>query len=44
MDENEYASVEQLRGSASQSAVPDPSAYERGNYMKTLRNYSSPSD
>ena len=40
MDEHEYESVEQLRGSASASAVDDPSAYERANYMQTLRSWS----
>lgn len=42
MEEYEYASVAQLRGSVSQRAVPDPQAFERANYMKTLRSYSSP--
>jgi dihydroorotate dehydrogenase (fumarate) len=42
MQEREYASVAELRGSVSQRSVPDPSAFERANYMKTLRSYSSP--
>lgn len=41
MTEREYASVAQLRGSVSRRAVADPSAYERGNYLMTLRSYSS---
>jgi dihydroorotate dehydrogenase (fumarate) len=42
LDEHEYESVEQLRGSASAASVEDPSAFERVNYMKTLRSWSSP--
>jgi len=37
MEEREYASVEQLKGSMSQGAVADPSAFERANYLRTLR-------
>ncbi len=43
MVDNEYESVAQLRGSASQASVDDPSAYERANYMKTLRSWTAPS-
>ncbi len=39
LEENGYESVEQARGSVSQSSVPDPSAFERANYMKTLTSY-----
>jgi dihydroorotate dehydrogenase (fumarate) len=39
MDENEYTSVEQLKGSMSYENYPDPSAFQRGNYMKTLTSY-----
>ena len=38
---NEYSSVAQARGSLSQRNSPDPSAFERANYMKTLISYSS---
>jgi len=41
MDEREYESVHQLRGSLSQLSVTDPTAFERANYMRTLRSYSS---
>jgi dihydroorotate dehydrogenase (fumarate) len=41
MAEREYASVRQLKGSVSQRAVGDPAAFERANYMKTLKSYSS---
>lgn len=39
MQEHEYDSVEQMKGSLSQRACPDPSAFERANYMKTLNSY-----
>ena len=35
MEEHEYESIGQMRGSLSRRAVPDPSAFERGNYIKT---------
>jgi dihydroorotate dehydrogenase (fumarate) len=41
LEEREYESVAQLRGSVSQQAVADPTEYERGNYVKTLRSWSS---
>ncbi len=44
MTEHEYESVAQLRGSVSQAAVADPSAFERANYMRTLRSWSASSD
>ena len=44
MGEHEYESVSQLRGSASRTAVADPSAFERANYMQTLRSWSAPRD
>ncbi len=44
MEEREYVSVSQLRGSASAASVADPSAFERANYMATLHSWSSPSD
>ena len=34
--ENEYESIKQMQGSMSQQAIPDPSAFERANYMKVL--------
>ena len=40
--EREYASVAQLRGSASQATAEDPSAFERVNYMRTLRSWTWP--
>jgi dihydroorotate dehydrogenase (fumarate) len=42
MTEHEYESVAQLRGSATQATAEDPSAFERANYMQTLRSWSTP--
>lgn len=36
MDEHEYADIAQLRGVLSQKNCPDPSEFERANYLKTL--------
>ena len=40
LDENEYVSVGQLKGSMSQENCPEPADFERGNYMKTLTSYT----
>ncbi len=40
MEQHEYESIGQMRGSLSRRAVPDPSAFERGNYIKTLSSYT----
>lgn len=40
MEEREYESIEQMRGSLSQRAVADPAAFERGNYLKVLSAYA----
>jgi dihydroorotate dehydrogenase (fumarate) len=40
LEEHEYSSVDQMRGSMSHGAVPDPGAFERGNYMKVLSSYT----
>ena len=42
MTDREYGSVSQLRGSASQATAEDPSAFERANYMRTLRSWVAP--
>ena len=39
MEEHEYVSVEQLKGSMSQRSCPDPAAFERAQYMKALTGY-----
>lgn len=40
LDEHQYESVEQLKGSMSHSNAPDASNLERANYMKALVSYS----
>jgi dihydroorotate dehydrogenase (fumarate) len=42
MTDHEYESVEQLRGSASQTTAENPAAFERANYMRTLRSWVAP--
>ena len=42
LTDHEYESVGQLRGSASQATVENPSAFERANYMQTLRSWVAP--
>ena len=39
MEENEYESLKQMRGSMSYKNVSDPSKFERANYMKVLHSY-----
>ena len=39
MEEHEYESVEQMKGSLSQKSCAEPAAFERANYMKTLNSY-----
>lgn len=39
MEENEYTSLAQLRGSMSLQRCPEPSAYQRANYMRTLLSW-----
>jgi dihydroorotate dehydrogenase (fumarate) len=43
LEENEYESVEQLKGSLSQIHCPDPIAFERGNYIQILSSFTAPS-
>ncbi len=42
LTDHEYESVEELRGCASAATVEDPSAFERANYMQTLRSWVTP--
>jgi dihydroorotate dehydrogenase (fumarate) len=44
MADNDYATVTQLRGSATHATAADPSAFERANYLKTLHSWSAPPD
>ena len=39
MEEHEYESIEQMKGSMSHRSVPEPAAFERANYMKVLQSY-----
>jgi dihydroorotate dehydrogenase (fumarate) len=39
MEEHEYDSVAQMRGSMSQLGVADPAAFERANYVKALSTF-----
>jgi len=40
MTDHEYESAEQMRGSMSYRAAPDPGVFERSNYMKMLSSYA----
>jgi dihydroorotate dehydrogenase (fumarate) len=40
MGEHEYDSIRQMQGSMSRNAVPQPSAFERANYLKVLSSYA----
>ena len=39
MEEYEYVSITQMKGSMSQQAVADPASFESANYMKVLSSY-----
>src|SRR6266571_907008 len=39
MEEHEYESIEQMRGSMSQQAIAEPAAFERANYIKALNTF-----
>ena len=39
MTEHRYQSVDKMRGTMSQKSCPDPQAFERANYMRTLGSY-----
>lgn len=39
MEENEYESISQMKGSMSQRSCPEPAAFERANYVKVLQSY-----
>ncbi|HMB06726.1 MAG TPA: dihydroorotate dehydrogenase-like protein [Isosphaeraceae bacterium] len=42
LEEKEYRSVQQMKGSASQVNSPNPAAFERSNYIKTLTTFIGP--
>ncbi len=39
MKDHEYESIQQMQGSMSQTAVKEPAAFERANYMKVLGSF-----
>jgi len=39
MEEHEYESIQQMRGSMSQKSVAQPAAFERANYIRVLHSY-----
>lgn len=41
MIDHHYESVQQMKGSMSRGNCPDPSAFERGNYMKALIEFTT---
>jgi len=40
MEEHEYESIRQMRGSMSRRAAPNPSAFDRANYLRVLSSYT----
>jgi dihydroorotate dehydrogenase (fumarate) len=42
LEEHEYGSLAQARGSMNLAGCPDPAAYERANYMMILQGWSGP--
>ncbi len=40
LEQKEYESIAQLKGSLSQKSVAEPAAFERANYMKALTSYT----
>jgi dihydroorotate dehydrogenase (fumarate) len=42
LEAKEYQSVAQMKGSLSQVNAPDPAAFERANYIKTLVHFTGP--
>lgn len=42
MEEKEYTSISQLKGSVSHANAIDPAAFERANYIRTLASFDSP--
>lgn len=40
MEENEYHSLDEMKGAMSSASVQDPSAFERANYIKILQGHT----
>jgi dihydroorotate dehydrogenase (fumarate) len=41
MEQYEYHSIQQMKGSMSQQSVAEPAAFERANYMKALTSFDN---
>lgn len=41
MEQHEYESIQQMRGSMSQRSVANPAAFERANYIKVLSSFET---
>jgi dihydroorotate dehydrogenase (fumarate) len=41
LEEHEFESVEQLKGSMSQQSCPDPAAFERAHYMRMISTFNA---
>jgi dihydroorotate dehydrogenase (fumarate) len=41
LEEHEYESITQLRGSMSQRSCPDPSSFERAQYMRAISTFKA---
>jgi dihydroorotate dehydrogenase (fumarate) len=41
MEEHEYESIKQMQGSISQLKAADPSAFERAQYIKTIKGFKN---
>ena len=41
-EEQEYESLDQMRGSMSLARCPDPASFERGNYVRILQSWQRP--
>lgn len=39
MDENEYNSIQEMKGAMSSASVADPGAFERANYIRSLQGF-----
>jgi len=44
MEEHEYDSLAQMKGSMSLRRCPDPAAYERANYVQILQGWAAPAE
>lgn len=40
LEQHEYTSVQEMKGSMSQESSPDPGAFERANYMRSLVDFT----